>query len=571
MLQDTTNIQGIPPPEPFPVDPCAPPSISTPSAIPRSTSTRDNSNKPSHRPSTPSSTATGNMSWREEESILKHQLRSAKAEIAQLQAKLGIAKNAVPFNSSSPSRKILNSTSSPSTSPELSHSLSDRQLSVSPTSLRTRRVSSASSTHSTEASAPPPTSPLPPVPPIPQAIVTPAATTATNVSPTRIPVPTSSNSGYAPVGPVALNRALLSNEGQSKSPPSRSPSPLPSTAVTNDSIPTVVNTTTTRTTTSGPPSPSSSDLPEDIDRSLSPPPILLAARQSRLSDPTYTRTAQYLSSTSRPENPFFSSGTPARERLSKSASSAMSGSGKVISGLQSELLQAKNALESTRGQLRLSQRAVDFLGRQNEDLKETKERLNTEIESLTRQLNRRERTTEETLSRARLAEASLATLQTEHKTYVSTHKSRTKDLEESEKKSREELKRVEMEYENLRDGMRSMQNGWKRDLDWLKQSLGTKEKELEQKSRALEKLLASRSEVASSLSSTVSSLSETTTKFNSTFANETSTALRSLELLGTRQKEDSDKVEIVRGEMGRLRRNIERAERGEKEREVIEQ
>lgn len=280
---------------------------------------------------------------------------------------MGIAKNAVPFNSSSPSRKILNSTSSPSTSPELSHSLSDRQLSVSPTSLRTRRVSSASSTHSTEASAPPPTSPLPPVPPIPQAIVTPAATTATNVSPTRIPVPTSSNSGYAPVGPVALNRALLSNEGQSKSPPSRSPSPLPSTAITNDSIPTVVNTTTTTTTTttSGPPSPSSSDLPEDIDRSLSPPPILLAARQSRLSDPTYTRTAQYLSSTSRPENPFFSSGTPARERLSKSASSAMSGSGKVISGLQSELLQAKNALESTRGQLRLSQRAVDFLGRQN--------------------------------------------------------------------------------------------------------------------------------------------------------------------------------------------------------------
>ncbi|GAA5964394.1 hypothetical protein JCM3765_006402 [Sporobolomyces pararoseus] len=565
MLQDTTNIQGIPPPEPFSVDPCPPPSVSTPSAIPRSTSTRDNSGKPNHRPSTPSSTGNGNMSWREEESILKHQLRSAKAEIAQLQAKLGIAKNAVPFNSSSPSRKILNSTSSPSTSPELSHSVSDRQLSVSPTSLRTRRVSSASSTHSNEALAPPPTSPLPPVPPIPQAIVTPAATTVNNVSPTRIPVPTSSNSGYAPVGPVALNRALLSNEGQSKSPPSRSPSPLPSTTTTtNDSIPTV------ETTTSGPPSPAS-DLPEDIDRSLSPPPILLAARQSRLSDPTYARTAQYLSSTSRPENPFFSSGTPARERLSKSASSAMSGSGKVISGLQSELLQSKNALESTRGQLRLSQRAVDFLGRQNEDLKETKERLNTEIESLTRQLNRRERTTEETLSRARLAEASLATLQTEHKTYVSTHKSRTKELEENEKKSREELKRVEMEYENLRDGMRSMQNGWKRDLEWLKQSLGTKEKELEQKSKALEKLLASRSEVASSLSSTVSSLSATTTKFNSTFANETSTALRSLELLGTRQKEDSDKVEVVRGEMGRLRRNIERAERGEKKREVIEQ
>lgn len=80
-----------------------------------------------------------------------------------------------------------------------------------------------------------------------------------------------------------------------------------------------------------------------------------------------------------------------------------------------------------------------------------------------------------------------------------------------------------------------------------------------------------RSQLASSVSQTISTLSATTTKFNSTFANETSTALRSLELLNTRHKEDSDKVEIVRGEMGRLRRNIERAERGDKEREQVEQ
>lgn len=64
------------------------------------------------------------------------------------------------------------------------------------------------------------------------------------------------------------------------------------------------------------------------------------------------------------ENPFFGSGA-SRERLSKSAASAQSGSGKVISGLQSDLLQARSALESTRGQLRLSQRAVEFLGRQS--------------------------------------------------------------------------------------------------------------------------------------------------------------------------------------------------------------
>jgi len=133
-----------------------------------------------------------------------------------------------------------------------------------------------------------------------------------------------------------MNRALLSNEGtaggnSSSSQQSSMKSPIPSPEIEI----------------------------EDIDRSLSPPPILLAARQSRLSDPTHSK------STSRPENPFFSSGTPARERLSKSVNSAMSGSGKVISGLQSDLLQARTGLESTRGQLRLSQRAVDFLGRQN--------------------------------------------------------------------------------------------------------------------------------------------------------------------------------------------------------------
>lgn len=63
------------------------------------------------------------------------------------------------------------------------------------------------------------------------------------------------------------------------------------------------------------------------------------------------------------QNPFFGSGS-SRERLNKSAASAQSGSGKVISGLQSDLLQARTALESTRGQLRLSQRAVESLTRQ---------------------------------------------------------------------------------------------------------------------------------------------------------------------------------------------------------------
>lgn len=122
-------------------------------------------------------------------------------------------------------------------------------------------------------------------------------------------------------------------------------------------------------------------------------------------------------------------------------------------------------------------------------MKETKERLNNEIESLTRQLNRRERTSEETLARARTAESSLATLQVEHKQYVHAHKHRTRDLEESERRARDDSKRVEVEYEQLRNGIASMQHGWKRDLEWLKQSLANKEKELDAKHVAREPLL----------------------------------------------------------------------------------
>lgn len=282
----------------------------------------------------------------------------------QLQAKLGIKNNAVPFNSSSPSRKPLVPTSSESSS---SPSV-ERQLSVSPTLNRTRRVSSSSSAASSTSDPPPPppNAPLPPVP-----------------TTTRIPVAVNATGGYAPVGPVALNRALLSNDANGATQPRRSSTSEPTTDESTTTTSKTVNVPTLVTPTGPDPSladPTTgrepkNDAEEAIDRSLSPPPILLAARQSRLSDPTYNHHSQryhqqYLASSStsssaRPENPFFGSGTPARERLTKSASSAQSGSGKVISGLQSELLQAKNALESTRGQLRLSQRAVDFLGRQN--------------------------------------------------------------------------------------------------------------------------------------------------------------------------------------------------------------
>ena len=58
-------------------------------------------------------------------------------------------------------------------------------------------------------------------------------------------------------------------------------------------------------------------------------------------------------------------------------------------------MNAKNALENTKGQLRLSQRQVSQLTRQTEDLKEVRERLRLENEGLNNVVARKERLLQE--------------------------------------------------------------------------------------------------------------------------------------------------------------------------------
>ena len=68
---------------------------------------------------------------------------------------------------------------------------------------------------------------------------------------------------------------------------------------------------------------------------------------------------------------------------------------KVLADLQAGVLHAKNALENTKGQLRLSQRQVSQLTRQAEDLKEVRERLRLENEGLNNVVARKERLLQE--------------------------------------------------------------------------------------------------------------------------------------------------------------------------------
>lgn len=174
------------------------------------------------------------------------------------------------------------------------------------------------------------------------------------------------------------------------------------------------------------------------------------------------------------QNPFFGSGS-SRERLNKSAASAQSGSGKVISGLQSDLLQSRTALESTRGQLRMSQRAVESLTRQKgesgpartlehetndsarcttDDLLETKSRMTAEIDGLNRSLARKERMQEEALGRARVAEAALADLQQAHRVLTISSKSKIKELEAAKQRSEEAKAQADSAYGALSRGMK---------------------------------------------------------------------------------------------------------------------
>ncbi|KAG9128548.1 hypothetical protein FRC07_003437 [Ceratobasidium sp. 392] len=71
------------------------------------------------------------------------------------------------------------------------------------------------------------------------------------------------------------------------------------------------------------------------------------------------------------------------------------GTTKVLADLQAHTLQVKSVLENTKSQLRASQRTIAQLTRQTEDLKDGRERLRLENESLNNVVSRKERLLQE--------------------------------------------------------------------------------------------------------------------------------------------------------------------------------
>ena len=90
--------------------------------------------------------------------------------------------------------------------------------------------------------------------------------------------------------------------------------------------------------------------------------------------------------------------SPSRSTNTSRKSLGTGGTTRVLADLQAGVMNARNALENTKGQLRLSQRTVAQLTRQVEDMRDGRERLRLENEGLNNVVARKERLLQEVLS-----------------------------------------------------------------------------------------------------------------------------------------------------------------------------
>ncbi|KXN90691.1 hypothetical protein AN958_03976 [Leucoagaricus sp. SymC.cos] len=151
------------------------------------------------------------------------------------------------------------------------------------------------------------------------------------------------------------------------------------------------------------------------------------------------------------------------------------GTTKVLADLQAGVINARNALENTKSQLRLSQRTVASLTRKVEDLKEVEERLRIENEGLNNVVARKERLLQEVLERARKAEAEAASLKQQLKHETSTSKKTIREMETQLSESTALSKKSEREYITLRDSLKQMSESWKHDTEALKSEMRKRE------------------------------------------------------------------------------------------------
>ncbi|KAG5644878.1 hypothetical protein DXG03_007519 [Asterophora parasitica] len=154
------------------------------------------------------------------------------------------------------------------------------------------------------------------------------------------------------------------------------------------------------------------------------------------------------------------------------------GTTKVLADLQTGVVNARNALENTKAQLRLSQRSVAQLTRQTEDLKEGRERLRLENEGLNNVVARKERLLQEVLERARKAESEAAALKSQLKTETTTAKKSVQEMKAALSESTALSQKSEREYITLRDSIKGLVESWKADTERLREEMLKREEKV---------------------------------------------------------------------------------------------
>ncbi|GBE89524.1 hypothetical protein SCP_1601860 [Sparassis crispa] len=179
-----------------------------------------------------------------------------------------------------------------------------------------------------------------------------------------------------------------------------------------------------------------------------------------------------------------SSATPATSPNRRS-SFAPGNTTRVLADLQAGVLNAKTALENTKAQLRISQRQVSQLTRQTEDLKEVRERLRMENEGLNNVVARKERLLQETLERARKAEADIISLKTQLKSETTNSKKSLRDTEAALVESTARSQKAEREYIVLRDSFKGLVESFQSDTEALQEEMRKREEKVKREAEEL--------------------------------------------------------------------------------------
>jgi hypothetical protein len=144
------------------------------------------------------------------------------------------------------------------------------------------------------------------------------------------------------------------------------------------------------------------------------------------------------------------------------------GTSKVIESLTNELNTSRTALDSTRNQLRTSQRSISTLQRAMDETKETLNRSRTENERLGQMMSRKERQIQEALERARKAELESKELGKSSREWGA----RVRKIEAELGEERILKQRAEVQYETISTSWKQIREAWEKEMMELRESQG---------------------------------------------------------------------------------------------------